>query len=255
MTRVFLDDSQIRGDRATIMGPDAHHLLHVLRLRIGDSFITVDDQARERSAEVVEVGERRLVVRLGRPSSIEAEPPVALTLYHGLPRARRFELALQMGTQLGVATFVPVLCARSVVRMTAERAAQRADRWRRIVRESARQCGRTHIPEVAEPLAWPDALSRFTQAREPGLMPDASLAGSDAPSLGDSLGELLESASELTALSLFIGPEGGFDLAEQSEARAAGIRRVTLGPRILRSETAAVVAVVLSLHELGGLRP
>jgi 16S rRNA (uracil1498-N3)-methyltransferase len=253
VTRVFLDDSQIRGDRATITGPDAHHLLHVLRLTVGDRFVAVDRQARERSAEVLEVGERGLVARLGPPRPVEAEPPVALTLYHGLPRVRRFELVLQMGTQLGVAAFVPVLCARSVVRMTAERAAQRADRWRRIVREAARQCGRTHIPEVAEPLAWPDALSRFTQAGEPGLMPEASLAASDAPSLGDLLGELLESASELTALSLFIGPEGGFDLTEQSQAHAAGVRLVTLGPRILRSETAAVVAVAVCLHELGGL--
>jgi len=251
--RVFLDDSQIQGDRATITGADAHHLLHVLRLGVGARFIVVDGRGGERAAEVVEAARDHLIARLEEPIPADTEPSVALTLYHGLPRAARFEVALQMGTQLGASAFVPVLCARSVVRIASAQSSAKIERWRRIVREAARQAGRTGIPEVAEPLAWPDALARFIAAAEPGLMAAAALAGSDAPSLANCLREASE-ASELRALSLFIGPEGGFDLAEQSQASEAGIHLVTLGPRILRSETAAVVGIAICLHELGALQ-
>lgn len=253
MTRVFLDDAQLDGERATITGADAHHLMHVLRLGIGDSFVVVDERGGERAAEIVEAADDRIVARLDEPVPADTEPSVALTLYHGLPRAARFEVALRMGTQLGASAFVPVLCARSVLRISAEEAPAKLRRWRRIAREAARQSGRTRVPQVAEPIAWPDALARFAAAGEPGIMPAASLAGGQATSLGDCLGEAVR-ASDLTALSLFIGPEGGFDLTEQSQAAEAGIRLVTLGPRILRSETAAVAAMAICLHELGGLQ-
>ena len=252
MTRVFLDDSQVEGDRATIAGPDAHHLLHVLRLRLGDSFIVVDQRGAERIAEIVEAAETSLVAHLSEPTSVATEPATALALYHGLPRTRRFETVLQMGTELGVAGFVPVLCARTVVRIRPEQAPAKADRWRRIVREAARQCGRTHVPEVAEPLSWHGAVERFTSSGQPGVMPDATLAASKAVSLTECLRRICV-GSPPAALSLFIGPEGGFDLTERSQAEAAGIHLVTLGPRVLRSETAAVAAVTICLAELGAL--
>jgi len=252
MTRVFLSDSHIDGDRATIAGADAHHLLHVLRLGPGDTFTVVDERGTERIAEIVETSERRLVAHLSQPAPVATEPSTALTLYHGLPRTRRFKAVLQMGTELGVAAFVPVLCARSVVRIKPKEAPAKAERWRRIVREAARQCGRTQVPEVAEPFSWDAALERFTNSGQPGVMPDATLAPSGALSLGDCLRRLRAGPSP-TALSLFVGPEGGFDLAERSQARAVGIHLVTLGPRVLRSETAAIAAVTICLHELGAL--
>jgi len=252
VTRVFVEDSQIEGDRATITGPDAHHLLHVLRLEVGDRFVVVDARGDERDAEIADTAGSRLVARLGAPTQVATEAPVALTLYHGLPRTRRFETALQMGTEIGVAAFVPMLCARTVARIKPEQAPAKAERWQRIARAAARQCGRTRVPEVLAPMPWSAALEHFRGAGAPGVMPVVTLSRGAATSLRDCLRDL-SAAGPLSALSLFIGPEGGFDLTEEAQARATGIHLVTLGPRVLRSETAALAAIVIALHELGAL--
>ena len=252
MTRVFLDDAGIRGDTATVSGPDAHHLLHVLRMSVGDTFLVVDDRARERPATIVSITEGQLLAELGPAAEARVEPAVALTLYHGLPRGPRYETALRMCTELGVSGFVPVLSARSVVRISGSDADRKRERWQRIVEEAAKQCGRTRIPQVSAPLPWQDALAHFREAGMPGLMPSAGLAGSDAPSLGDAAGTLAEERPE--HLALFIGPESGFDLAEEAAARDAGVRLVTMGPRILRTETAAMAAAAICLDRLGEMR-
>ena len=252
MTRVFLDDGQIAGDTATVSGSDAHHLHTVLRLDVGDSFTVVDERGAEREATITEVGDGRLRARLSEPTLGRVEPLVELTLYHGLPRASRYEAALRMCTELGVSGFVPVLSARSVVRLRGGAAERKRERWRRIVEEAAKQCGRTRLPSVAPPMAWDEALARYAESALPGVMPSAGLAGSEAPSLGQCAAEL--AARGERALALFIGPESGFDLAEEAGARAAGVTLVTMGPRILRTETAAVVAAAVCLDRLGELQ-
>lgn len=252
MTRVFLDDAQIAGDTATVSGSDAHHLHTVLRLDVGDSFTVVDERGAEREATIIEIGHGHLKARLGEPVSPRIEPAVELTLYHGLPRAARYETSLRMCTELGVGEFVPVLCARSVIRLSGSAAERKRERWRRIVEEAAKQCGRTRVPDVAPPMAWDEALARYAESALPGVMPSAGLAGSEAPSLGECAAELGGRGGR--ALALFIGPESGFDLAEEAGARAAGVRLVTMGPRILRTETAAVVAAAVCLDRLGEMR-
>lgn len=252
MTRVFLDDAAIDGDGAIISGPDAHHLVTVLRMVPGDRFIVVDERGAEREAVITSASRERLEVRLGPPRTVSVEPSVKVILYHGLPRAPRYELALRMCTELGVATFVPVLSARSVVRLEAEAACRKQQRWQRIVEEAARQCGRTQVPTVETPMSWQDALAHFKALGAPGVMPSAGLAGSDAVSLGECLAGLA-AEEQPSQLALFIGPESGFDLAEEASARDANVILVSMGPRILRTETAAVVAAAICLDRLGAL--
>ncbi|MFO8079707.1 MAG: RsmE family RNA methyltransferase [Armatimonadota bacterium] len=249
MTRVFLDRDQISDDTATVTGSDAHHLLNVLRMGPGDTFIVVDEQGAERMAQIVEADQERLVAELGAPRQAPVEPSVGLTLYHGLPRASRYETALRMCTEVGVSEFVPVLCEKSVVRLSGRAVEKKRERWQRIVEEAAKQCGRTQIPGVAPPTPWQEALEHFVQSEAPGVMPSAGLAGSDSPSLGERVEELGGGRS----LALFIGPESGFSLAEEAEARDLGVLLVTMGPRILRTETAAVVASALCLERMGEL--
>jgi len=244
MTRVFLDDAQISGDTARVTGSDAHHLLNVLRMTVGDTFTVVDGRGVERDATITQAGDDALVAGLGEPRRTPVEPNLKLTLYHGLPRASRYETALRMSTEVGVSGFVPVLSAKSVVRLSGSAIGRKQERWQRIVEEAAKQCGRTQVPEVAPPMPWSDALGHFRALGAPGVMPSAGLAGSDAPSLGASAGELADGAD---ALALFIGPESGFDLSEEAQARDAGVTLVTMGPRILRTETAAVVAAAICL--------
>jgi len=248
VTRVFLDDAQIHGDSAIVTGSNAHHLLNVLRMGVGDCFTVVDERGAERDATIVEVGDDRLRADLGPARSAQIEPTVALTLYHGLPRASRYETALRMCTELGVSRFVPVLSARSVVRIEGADIERKRARWQRIVQEAAKQCGRTQVPRVEPPMPWQDAMSAFRASGAPGVMPSAGLAGSDAPSLGECAHQLAANAP--SAIALFIGPESGFDLAEEASAQEAGVTLVTMGPRILRTETAAVVAAAICLDRL-----
>jgi 16S rRNA (uracil1498-N3)-methyltransferase len=157
-----------------------------------------------------------------------------------------------MCTELGVSAYVPVLSARSVVRLGREAGARKQGRWERVVEEAAKQCGRTQVPQVLAPLRWEEALERYTSVGVPGVMPSAGLAGSDARSLGDAAAEL--AARSRHGVALFIGPESGFDLAEEASAEAAGVTLVTMGPRILRTETAAVVASAILLDRLGEMQ-
>jgi len=252
MTRVFLDDRSIRGDRAVITGGDAHHLHTVLRLGAGDSFTVVDECGAEREATVESALPGAIEVRLAGARPARVEPTASIWLYHGLPRGQRYELALRMCTELGVRGFIPVMSTRSVVRLESDDRGRKLERWQRVVQEAAKQCGRTTPPPVTQPMAWDEALAHFTSLESPGVMPSAGLAGSDAPSLSEHIAALAAEGG-LTALALFIGPESGFDLEEEASAREAGVALVSMGPRILRTETAAVVAAAICLDRLGQL--
>ena len=252
MTRVFLDDSRIRGDTGVISGPDAHHLVNVLRMSVGDSFTVVDARAVEYSAEIVELAPERVLVRLGSPRPGATEPSLELAIYHGLPRLPRYETALRMCTELGVVRFVPVLTSRCVVRLQPGDGPGKAERWRRVVRAAARQSGRARVPDVVEPMGFDEALEQLRRSGVPAAMPAAGLAGSAALSLGDWVGALCKACSP-AALAVLIGPESGFDLEEERAAAEAGATLVTMGPRILRTETAAVVAAAICLERAGQL--
>ncbi len=254
MTRVFLVNDAIRGDRAIIHGRDAHHLHTVLRMGEGDRFTVVDEHGAERDAVITSVAPGAIEVCLGPPRRAEVEPTMNLWLFHGLPRAARYETALRMCTELGVGGFVPVLSARSVVRLAGNAPERKLSRWRRVVEEAAKQCGRTTLPTVEPPVTWTEALERFRLMGVSGVMPSAGLAGSDAPSLGDHVASLA-AGGPLSDLALFIGPESGFDLDEEASALDAEIALVTMGPRILRTETAAVVAAAICLERVGELGP
>lgn len=251
MPRVFLDEAAISGDQATITGADAHHLLTVLRMGPGDALTVVDPCGAEREAVIMEAREGFVLAKLGPPRPARDDRPHCIELYHGLPRASRFETSLRMCTELGVSRFVPVLSARSVVRLAGRQAERKRERWTRIVEQAAKQCGRTTIPAVCMPLSWEEALAEFAHSGAAGIMPSAALAGSDSVALADAARRL--SNEGVQRLAVFIGPESGFDLAEEASGCDAGLIPVTMGPRILRTETAAVVAVALSVELFGGL--
>jgi 16S rRNA (uracil1498-N3)-methyltransferase len=172
------------------------------------------------------------------------EPEATLVLYQSLIRANRFDLVLEKGTEIGVSRFVPVTAARSQVQGDVEPASARGERWRRIVVEAAEQSGRGRPPRVEAPVAFEEAVR---QARGVKVMP---FEGERSRSLGAYLRGLNRRPD---TVSLFIGPEGGFEDEEVELAREAGAEIVSLGPRILRSETAGIVASALVLDALGEL--
>ena len=220
----------------------------MLRARAGDTVAVVDDSGWEYVVALEEVHPQQTtggVIERRRPP---AEPGVAVTLYQGVMKGEKFDLVLQKGTELGVSTFVPVLCARSVPRWRESASeAGRRSRWARILTEAAEQSQRGRVPGLKAPLAFVDACSSLVGA---GIIP---FEGEHRAGLKDALQSVTSGDYQVSGLGVFIGPEGGFTGDEVEHARSVGILPVTMGKRILRAETAAVAAVAAVMYELGEL--
>ena len=241
--RLFVPGERLGGPRLTLTGPEHRHVGRVLRARPGDALTLFDGAGGEVEATVVRVERTETELALGARRAV-AGPAVALTLLCAVPRGPRMDLLVQKTSELGVARIVPVVTERSVARPDAEGADGKRARWEKIAREAARQCGRADLPIVDPPAALGVALAA------PGL-PDRRLAlfeGEKMRSLRAAL-----AGAEPAATALLVGPEGGFAAVELALARAAGFEAVGLGDRILRVETAAIVAVALVASAYGML--
>jgi len=204
-------------------------------MRPGDRVLVVDGSGREHVVRLTDVrpdGVRGEVLEM-RPG---LTPPLDLILVQGVPRGTKMDAIVRMGTELGVGTFLPVLTARSV-----GQGRGRAARWRRIALEAAKQCRRADLPEVADPLPLPTALDRIAGADLVLLLWEGER--------GRTLAEALRGAAP-RRVAVLVGPEGGFDEAEVRAAVDRGAIPVTLGPLILRTETAGMAAVAMVLYEL-----
>jgi len=246
MRRFFVPPGSLpaggQGREVSLGGELAHRLARVLRLAPGDRVVLADGSGREFEVELTAVSQRSVSAVVVAEAVAPPEPALELVLYQSLIRGQRFELVLEKGTELGVSRFVPLVSERSQVRP--ERESGRAERWRRIVLEAAEQCGRGRPPTVEPPSSLSEALAAAPGLR---LLPWEGERAQGLRSLLRGPGE------RPAAVSLFIGPEGGFSQEEVEVARKHGAAVVTLGRRILRSETAGIVAAALVMHELGEL--
>ena len=247
MHRFFVPPEWLQHERISLTGSLAHQLTHVLRLRPGDEIVLLDDSGWAYQVELESVAPALAVARLVAKSWPDTEPRLRLVLYQALPKGRKLDWVLQKGTELGVTTFVPILAERCVTRTAYRPDGPRMARWRRIVREAAEQSGRTRIPKVSDIRVFAEtcetkgdeALSLMACARE------------DAIPFGYLLRTMTDSPPE--EVGLYVGPEGGFSGDEVQLAIRAGILPVSLGPRVLRTETAALVALSAILYALGEL--
>lgn len=240
--RFFVPKGSLRARNVTL-GPElAHRLGRVLRLRRGDHVILSDGGLREYEVQLTAISPHAATGVVLREQAAPPEPEVALTLYQSLIRANRFDFVLEKGTEIGVSHFVPVIAARSQGQGNGEPSGARSRRWERLVVEAAEQCGRGRVPPVDEPMQFEDAVREAPGTK---VLP---YEGERTHSLGRYLRGLRRRPK---AVSLFIGPEGGFEQAEVALAVEAGAVIVSLGPRILRSETAGIVASALALEALG----
>jgi len=248
MHRFFLTEHTISEEQPVDLSPLARQLARVLRLQPGAQIEVLDSQGNACLVEIVSLSPRAGSGRVLARRAVESEPAVRLTLYQCSLKADKFEWVLQKGTELGVSRFVPVISRRSIVR-PASALRRKYERWRTIIREAAEQSGRGRLPDLADPLAFIQALESAPGCR---LLP---YEGADdeppAPGLGDAVRE--QCIAPPPAVSLLIGPEGGFEPAEIDQARAAGWTIATLGPRILRAETAALATVSVIMDRLGEL--
>jgi len=239
VTRRFLvPPGALDADEVRLPPEESHHAAVVLRLRRGERVVVFDGRGAEALVELTRVEPREVRARVvARSAALPRAPEVQVTLAQGIPRGGKMDDVIRMGTEVGVARFVPLLTRRSLVRPSAARLA----RWRRIAAEAAKQSRRPTVPEVTDPLPLPALWAG--EPAGPLLVPwEEERTG---------IGEVLPRLGPVRAVTVAVGPEGGFAPEEVAEARAHGAVTVSLGPTILRTETAGGVTVAMVLYEFG----
>ena len=235
--RIHCDFKLGPGAQFALAPEAAQHVAKALRLKAGDALMVFDGRGGEYEAAIQRVDRDRVDVKVGAWRDVDREGVLQVGLVQGLPEADKMDWIIQKATELGVGWIQPVICERSVVRLSGERAARREAHWRRVAIAAAEQSGRTRVPDVRPTLgfmSWiavPGAPHRWLL--DPGAEPIAAHIPPPSP------------------LELVIGPEGGLSERERSLALDRGAKTVALGPRILRTETAPLAALA-ALHALAG---
>jgi 16S rRNA (uracil1498-N3)-methyltransferase len=230
LNRVYVDLPLRPGSLIELPPSAAQHLAKVLRARLGDEIVLFTGDGVEFAAAVESIRGSRVTAAVGAARAVDRESPLAVTLVQCIARGDRMDVIVQKATELGVAHIVPVMSRRSVVRLDAAQAASKAEHWRGIAVAACEQCGRNRLPVIEAP----QQLIRYLGEAAPGgarlvLEPEAGRS---------------EAALKIdAAVLLAIGPEGGFDSEELEAFRVSGFSPVALGPRVLRTETAAIAGI------------
>ena len=243
MHHFFVAPSDVEQDRVFIKGSDARHIAKVLRLIKGDK-ITVSDGAKNLyKVELANVALNVVECRIIESISIETQPYFKLTLMQCLPKSSKMELVIQKGTELGVSCFVPLMCKRTIVKLDEKSIKTKLRRWKKIAYEAAKQSRRLTVPEVLEPVSLREAIEKIDE-KALILMP---WEGEQAVLLKDVLSEY----EKLNRAYVIIGPEGGFETEEVELAKKHNAKIVSLGKRIMRTETAGLYVASVLVYLFG----
>ncbi len=236
MRRFFIPREQINLPAPYLTGDEARHMVQVLRMKVGDRIILFDNTNEEYQARIGSVSGDKVYLELLNRRTVVRESPLRIDLGLPLIRHQPFEWILQKGTELGVASFHPFYSARSRQNFEKAEMASRIKRWQKIIIEASKQCGRNWLPEFSLPVSFPDLLQEGPWKIK--IIPFEEEASR-------SLKDLEPLPSEPGPVLALVGPEGGFHKEEIKQAEGKGFIPVSLGPRILRSETAALSLVCL----------
>lgn len=241
LTRVYVETKLEAGAALELPPETAAHIAKVLRARVGDGLVLFNGDGHEWSGQIESVRGARVRASIGPGTFVDRESALAVTLVQSVPRGDRMDFIVQKATELGVARIVPTLSQRSVVRLDARQCEAKATHWRAVVVSACEQCGRNRIPAVDEPRQLIDYLGAAAAGgTRLVLEPDADGDGAKWNVAG--------------SVEIAIGPEGGFAPDELEAFRVAGFKRVRLGPRILRAETAAIAALTWLQTQFGDMR-
>lgn len=243
--RFFVPPTWIEGATAKLEGDVARQVSRVLRMSPGDDVALLDNSGREFQVRLTRFTGRIVEGTVLSVDQGPGEPRINVTLYQGMLKGEKFQWVLQKGTELGAATFVPLICQRSILQEQDSWQSSRYPRWRKIIAEAAEQSGRRIMPQLREPISFRDACEGTVGSSAVSMIP-----WEQEGSIGLRSALLRLRAKDV---NIFIGPEGGFEEWEVSHARSLGVTPVSLGRRILRSETASIVAVAAVMYEAGEL--
>jgi 16S rRNA (uracil1498-N3)-methyltransferase len=241
LIRVHVTEPLAAGRRHTIKGEAANHITRVLRLRPGDPLTLFDGRGGEHAAHVEEFRKDAVIVAIGDRSTTDRESPLSLVLAQGVSRGERMDWVVQKATELGVTRIIPVMTERTVVKLDEKQAERKLLHWQGIAVAACEQSGRNRVPGIDAPRTLAELFEKVqSRATRLLLSPSASLR----------IAELSRPTAEVVVL---IGPEGGLAEGEQRTALDAGFVAMRLGPRVLRTETAAVAALTLLQQQFGDL--
>ena len=244
MHHFFVEPSQIQGNHIFIDGPDVNHIRNVLRMNPGEE-VNVTDGSGEKvyRCAIASIGEDKVELNIMWAQEKGMELPSKIYLFQGLPKSDKMELIIQKAVELGVYEIIPMATARAVVKLDQKKAAAKVKRWQAISESAAKQSKRLLIPEVKEPVKFSEAL-KLASDLDVRLIPYELAEGMDGTR------RIIQSVKPGQSVAAFIGPEGGFEEAEVELAKEAGFQAITLGRRILRTETAGMTVLSILMYQL-----
>jgi 16S rRNA (uracil1498-N3)-methyltransferase len=240
MPNFFVDKESFEKDPIIITGEEANHALKVLRLTVGEEITIFDGEGQCAEAIIESTAQKEVTASVKRRFYSESEPKLKITLFQGIPKGTKLDMIIQKAVEIGVCKIVPVAAKRSVAKIEKD---SKMERYRRIAFEAAKQCGRALVPKVENPMSFEEAV-RASDDCDVKIIPYECEKDSKIDL------SMMEGAK---TLAVFIGPEGGFEESEVKIAEEHGAKRVTLGKRILRTETAGLVSAAICLYAAGDM--
>ena len=246
MARFFVSPGQIGPASVSIFDGDVNHIRKVLRMKAGDELTVSDGDGTDYFCRIRSISEEVVVCDIVDSWTSYVELPVKLHLFQGLPKADKMELIIQKAVELGAYEIVPVAMSRSIVKLDEKKAGKQTARWQGISESGAKQSGRAIIPEVKSPMSYKNALE-YAKTLDAIIVPYEKADGIE---VSRELISKLCSDENIKSIGIFIGPEGGFAEKEIEQALDAGATPITLGRRILRTETAGLAVLSILMYQL-----
>lgn len=243
MYRFFVDNCNDFKDNIIITGNDVNHIKNVLRLKCGEHVLVSNGNGTDYECSIEKIDSETVMVRIEDVTKNAAELPVSITLFQGMPKSDKLELIIQKGVELGVKEIVPVITKRSVVKIDDKKAAKKLERYNSIAESAGKQSGRGIIPEVKEFMSFKQAME-YAKTLDINIIPYEEAKGMEYSR------EVVKDIKNHKSLGIFIGPEGGFTGEEVELAMSMGAKCITLGNRVLRTETAGLAILSIIMFEI-----
>lgn len=246
MPRFFVDRKNIFEDTIKITNTDVNHIKRVLRMDTGNSLTICDGMGNDYEAKISDIKETQIICNILSKKKSDTEPPIEVTLFQCLPKASKMDYIIQKATELGIFSIVPCSSMRCVVKLDDKKSQEKkCERWQKISSEAAKQCGRGIIPKICMPMTLNEVLLA-SKEYDLFFVPYECEEQTNIKSV-------LISAQNPKKVAFLIGPEGGFDISEIDQIKKANIQTVTLGKRILRTETAGEAVLSMIMYEIGDI--
>lgn len=243
MYRFFVTPQQTGGESIIITGSDVNHIKNVLRMKKGEHILISDGVEREYECEIVQLQDDSVEAKILDVFGSAAELPAKITLFQGLPKSDKMEWIIQKAVELGVYEIVPVATKRAIVKLDSKKAKKKIERWNTIALSAAKQAKRGRIPEVKSVMTLKEAYN-YAKDFDGCIIPYEDARGMEHSR------KVMSSLKEKRRIGIFIGPEGGFEEVEVEEAKMLGIEPVSLGRRILRTETAGMAVLSILMFQM-----